>query len=185
MNEKRLSGNEDFRCRQSLRGCKTSLPLVIFPPVISHPTVGERGGEHSFPPDSHAAHRFPCPVPSPPPPPRRHPRPDSSLENAPFSGGKARTTYFAPLSEVFRHRLRCTQPGVEIHSSCPTLRVAVHEVMPKQLVARLTKNVLEFLYFLIILWIIRILNQVSNMQTIFFMSNISIAYFVFQFMHNF
>lgn len=58
---------------------------------------------------------------------RRHP--GSSLENAPFSGGKARATYSAPLSEVVRHRPRCAQPGVEIHSSCPTLRVAVHEAV--------------------------------------------------------
>lgn len=69
MNEERLSNDDDFRWRRSLRGCKTHLPL---PPVPSRQTVRWEGWrESSLPPGSHAE----CAdssllVPSPPPPPR-------------------------------------------------------------------------------------------------------------------
>lgn len=133
MNEKRLSDDDDFRCRPSLGVAKLTSPRCS----PSDERVGERGGEYSLPP---FPRHVPIPlfVPSPPPPPRRYPRCSTPpLETRPSSGVEHVLTLFSvplgsrPLPPPAR------PPGVEIYSLCPTLRVATQgDVISKQLVAK-------------------------------------------------
>lgn len=114
MNEKRLSDDDDFRCRPS--GLQNSPPPRCSP---SDERVGdERGGEHSLPP---FPRHIPIPlfVPSPPPPPRWHPCcPTPPLETRP-SPGVEHVLYSPFFSEVFRYRPRRVHRGLRFIRRVP------------------------------------------------------------------
>lgn len=114
MNEKRLSGDDDFRCPPPLVGLQNPphLPPPPFPSRV-------RGGEHSLPPGSHAAFRLLSPSLLLHRLPRRHPPcPTPPLKTRP-SPGVERIPHFAPLSEIVRRRPQCVHRGLRFIRRIP------------------------------------------------------------------
>jgi len=123
MNEKRLSDDDDFRCRPSLGVAKLTSPRYSFSDErwegwrAFSPSVPTPRLDTSLRPFSSTASSMAFSLL------------DSSLRDAPFSEGRARTTLFSVPLKSCPLPPPARPPGVEIYSSCPTLRVATHEVM--------------------------------------------------------
>lgn len=141
MNEKRLSGDDDFRCPRPLPGLQNSPPPDT--PLPAEGSTPERGGVHSLslPPGSHAAR------------PDFSPRPFSSTASSTVSSARCRLLPWrrallrglSASAHILRPSWKSSAapgappPGVEIYSPrVPRYSRGRACVIPKQLVAKST-----------------------------------------------